>query len=154
NAENNLGNTYLGLNRLVEAERSYQRAVDLSERLAKDFPAVIDFQEGEGVALTNLGIFLVAERRFREARPVFQRGVADYQRIVDRLPGHAQYRGPLEAARFRLAQVSGDRAAAEASNVRYDRLVTNPYERYSCGCYWACCAGMLAGEAGLTPERR
>jgi serine/threonine-protein kinase len=108
-----VGNIRWRLGQVREAEGAYRTGLDLSARLAADFPAVPGYRQeiarghhSLGLLLSNTGRAEEAEREFREALAVRQRLAADYPAVPD-------YRRDLAAGHSGLGILLGKAGATE-----------------------------------------
>jgi len=69
-----------------EAERSYQAALELLERLAADFPGIPAYRRELAKGLTNLGVILEKSGRHADAVPHLRRAVALYGPLAADFP--------------------------------------------------------------------
>ena len=64
----NVGATLADLGRPAEALQSYRPALEIGQRLARDHPAIHDYQGDLGLTLNSIAEAEIAQGRWREAR--------------------------------------------------------------------------------------
>jgi tetratricopeptide (TPR) repeat protein len=77
--------------RLQEAEKDFDQALSISKQLAAEFPTVPNYQLFVAMLHNNLGWLLARQKRFAEAIPALDAGVAISQKLAEAHPKNAVY---------------------------------------------------------------
>jgi tetratricopeptide (TPR) repeat protein len=86
---NQLGRLALDLNRPAEADDYVRKALDIRERLARDYPSVDDYQSGLAYVFRSVCMVETAAGRTAEAREAIRRARAIDERLVAKYPLNA-----------------------------------------------------------------
>ena len=89
---------YRNFGRVVEPETEFRIALELVERLAADFPRVLDYKMLLGQFQRSHATFLRATGRFTEAEPVFQRAIGHLEALTRAHPDLVEVRDLLAGA--------------------------------------------------------
>src|SRR5262249_18397278 len=144
--------------RYPEAQQTFERAVTLQERLADDFPGVIDYRLNLAQSYHHLANVLRDTEQYDEAEPSLRRAVTLFERLAHELPGNAQCQEGLAKSHRNLGYLLWEtdrpdeaRPAFRRARALYDRLVdTNPaapafaqdYAWFLADCPDPCCSNV------------
>jgi tetratricopeptide (TPR) repeat protein len=160
NSLDNLGNVYCYGAQPGQARDAYQRALTIAESLAKENPAVIEFQERRIRHYIDFGhLLLHATGQDTEARRCFETAVELGKKLPDVPPSQFSY-AYIHRGLGKLLRNQGQTAAALKAFQKAVEIGTNPgHEKplvtYELACARALCSAVLGeGKAELTAEEQ
>jgi serine/threonine-protein kinase len=95
---NNIGLLKAKTGRPDEAQRWYQKALTIREKLANDKPSVTEFQEDLAASYFNLGILKAATGKPAEARDWYQKALAIREKLAQANPAVTEFQNNLAAS--------------------------------------------------------
>ena len=165
-SHNNIGLLLMATGRPDDARKSYDEALKIQERLARDHPGVHKYQGLMGAILNNLAFLEMSRQAWTEARGYLQRAIVYQRTALTVMPRNPEYRQIFTAQLRNLTKVEQAMGNAEAA-VRAAREVGemvrgNPIGTYNIACALALCIPIarpgeraeLAEEALKTLLRR
>jgi serine/threonine-protein kinase len=131
-----LGNVEFQLGRLDDAERSYQQAAEIGERLVTSIPTELDFQRLLAIARRQQGEVARSRGRSAQAEQAFQRALDVCERLLDLQPSNIATQRLLAETLQEFSLVYSDsgrgeqaKAALERSQAIYTSLrATRPHD--------------------------
>jgi tetratricopeptide (TPR) repeat protein len=91
------------LSRRDEARSRYEKAREIRERLAAEFPAVAEYRKDLADTYNNLAMLLVDSRQYGEAQANFAKAKSLRQQLTAEFPDDAEYRKDLAGSHSNLA---------------------------------------------------
>ncbi len=161
----NLSNQYSQLGRalqlqgkLDEAVEMSRRAVDVAERLARDFPKVPRYESQWGTTLNNLAYRHMARKEWVQARPLLEQAILHQRAALQTNPRHPLWRHFLRSHYLLLGEtlvrlrVHSEAALAATELIK---IVTpgGPDTVQTAG-YFARCVPLALKDAQLPAEKR
>ena len=117
-AQNYLGDVFLGLGNLEEANRAYTKAHELAEALAARDPANTEWQRDLSVSHDRIGNVLVAQGDGPGALATYRKGFIIGEALAARDPANTQWQSDLSVSHDRIGDVlvaQGDGSGALAT---------------------------------------
>jgi serine/threonine protein kinase/Flp pilus assembly protein TadD len=118
-----VGDIQQKLGEQAKAEEAYGRALDLSRRLADDFPAEPKYRELLAGCQHKLGVLLSQAKRFQEAERAFREAVALREKLVSESPNSLEYRCDLAASLHNLGRALHNRGRPDDAGPAYRRAL-------------------------------
>ncbi|MBI3465447.1 MAG: tetratricopeptide repeat protein [Planctomycetes bacterium] len=146
------------LNRPLEEEENYRKALTIQEELVQRFPTVPDHHHTLGTALHNLGGVLRNRGEMAEARLLLERAVVHQQTALKANPNHPVIRTFLERHLDTLSEILvrlGDHAAAAKTAVQMAAVRSeNADDAYNAACILARCVPLGRADDTLPESQR
>ena len=102
----------------AEAEKSFQQALELQERLVGQYPQDVELQSSLGGIYNNMGIVLEELQRTAEAAEAYQKAVEYQQAAFTRASTVARYRTFLSKHFYNYGRVLRQLGRAEDASQR------------------------------------
>lgn len=112
----------------LQAEKAYQRSLQLSERLVADFPDVLLYQDGLATTANGYGVLLSVLARPVEAERTFEQAVATWRNLVSRSPKWARNRVGLAGALHNLARERRERVDLAGARELFEEAIQHEEE--------------------------
>ncbi len=104
-ALSNLGDVFVAQGKLSDARDTYQRHLDIAQRLATSDPFKTAWQRDLSISLKKIGGVLVAQGKLSEARDTYQRGLDIAQRLATSDPSNTQWQRDLSVGFNKVGNV-------------------------------------------------
>jgi tetratricopeptide (TPR) repeat protein len=152
-----LGNTLKNLGSVLAiagdkpgAEKQWQKARGIFEALVKARPDVADYHGLLGMTLGNLGWLRTDQEKWREARDLFENGIAQVQAALAPNPEHPDYRKELrnhyQNLAWTLVQLGDHAAAVKTATGLASVFPERAQDTYYAACLVARCVPLARGE--------
>ena len=108
-----------------EAERAFQQALDIEEKLVVKFPSNSKFCTGAADLQNNLGEFLLTRGRHRDAEALFRRALSEREALASRYPDVPDSQARLGEAVLSLAGSLRDQGRYPEATALAKRAITH-----------------------------
>jgi tetratricopeptide (TPR) repeat protein len=118
-----VGDIQQKLGEQAKAEQAYGRALDLSRRLADDFPAEPKYRELLAGCQYKLGVLFSQAKQFQEAERAFREAVALREQLISESPNSLEYQCDLAASLPNLGRALHSRGRPDDAEPVYRRAL-------------------------------